>query len=372
MDRTVLEKQIRKGSLSGVYFFTGEEEYLKQKTVADIEKKLLPAGFETLNESILENPDIATLFDCAMALPFMCEKRLVVARDPDFMFVKKNKKDEEGNGEAESNETDNEAEPEETEDKKQEKELRTELKEKLNKLNTQNPSCIVIIYIRTGIKKTLKSLKTLLDADKGVSFENQSYAELKKWIVQECKQAGMRINDDAIAELIQDCSSSMNAIKSELEKLTAYRYGFSEIRAEDVRARVEPDPEENVFKMIEYAFQAKPAIAYTTLAGLLEHNAAPMMIVSLLSKQLRLMCYAKTISEKISSYAAIADLLELPPKNSFQVDRALKLSRPFTANKLRNLYKRSVDTEADIKSGKIGDRQGLDIMMQQICAAAEK
>ena len=99
MDRSTYLKQLKSGSLRGVYVFEGKEEYLKEQTLKATEAALLPEGFEALNEVVLDAPDIQRLYDSALAVPFLCDKRLVVAKDPAFLNEKRSSKSDKGKDE---------------------------------------------------------------------------------------------------------------------------------------------------------------------------------------------------------------------------------------------------------------------------------
>ena len=73
--------QLKENALQSVYLFAGPEEYLKREAVKALERALLPAGLEQLNETTLEGAQAAQIIEAAETLPFMCERRLVIVRD---------------------------------------------------------------------------------------------------------------------------------------------------------------------------------------------------------------------------------------------------------------------------------------------------
>ena len=56
MDRKDFERALSQGSIPRVLLFEGEEEHMKQKALADLRRTFLPAGMESLNETVLEDP----------------------------------------------------------------------------------------------------------------------------------------------------------------------------------------------------------------------------------------------------------------------------------------------------------------------------
>ena len=64
MDHRVFRDRAERHELSGVYLFEGQEEYLKEETLAFLRQNLLTPGFEALNETILEDSDADTVYEC--------------------------------------------------------------------------------------------------------------------------------------------------------------------------------------------------------------------------------------------------------------------------------------------------------------------
>ena len=343
MDRSALNRQIKEGTLSGVYVFEGKEEYIKEQTLENIRKSLLPSGFEKLNENVLDGADIDSVYDCAMAMPFMCDKRLVVAMDPAFIYEKKaSSKDKGQDGTA----------------------------AKLSFLENDNPSCVVIIYLRSGSDRTKSKSAIQPIENKVITFDYLNEVELSAWIDSQCAQASASMDTEAKRELIASCGGSMNSIKLELDKLINYKYGFVSITAKDVQSVVTPDTEASVFKMIEALIAGKADQGYSILASMLQNNESCVSILSMITRQIRLMCYAKAMYESGEySRGDIQRSLEL--RYDFQLKNILNQVTNLKSDYLENLYKRSVETETSIKSGKIGDRQGLDEMTALLCGTSK-
>ena len=73
--------QMEKCKIEIGYHFSGKGKYVKRQALERLRGKILPQGFEQLNESLLEGVDAQAIMDAAETLPLMCERRLVVIRD---------------------------------------------------------------------------------------------------------------------------------------------------------------------------------------------------------------------------------------------------------------------------------------------------
>ena len=77
-----LFKTIKAGDIKPAYLFYGQETYVLNSALDALRKKLLPEGFEPLNQNIFEGAaDVQSIIDAAETLPLMCDRRLVVLRD---------------------------------------------------------------------------------------------------------------------------------------------------------------------------------------------------------------------------------------------------------------------------------------------------
>ena len=356
MDRNILSQQIKSGTLSGLYIFEGREEYLKEKTLQEIERAVLPAGFEALNETILESTDIDKLYESSLALPFMSEKRLIIAKDPSFLKKKsRNSKKSEG--------TDENADSKQSTDPDNDKEdgNAKEIASKLGSIHT-NPTCITILYLRSNFER-MKS-KALQIEDKVVTFEFLKEYELSSWVKDECKQFGCTISNDAAYELIRSSATSMGLLELEINKLTSYKGGKGRIELEDVHQLVTLDLESSVLKMIDALLSGNRLLAYTILNSMIEHGESRTMILYMLARQMRLMCYVPELYDKALNDVEIRKKLELSDK--YPVSITLNQAKSFTKEKRKDLYQRAVEYEASIKSGKMSEGQGLDEILTLI------
>ncbi len=370
MDRTAFLKLLNNGTLHGVYVFEGEEEYLKEKALTELERKLLPEGLEALNESILDEPEIGKVYEDAMAMPFMCDKRLVVAKDPPFYKKKKRKKKEsqENNSESTRNTAvagDKSAEPDEEGDDNADD---AETVSKLTALNTNNTSSIIILYLRRGFERA--KLKDLKIEDKVVSFVPLTGYELVKMVQAECNLIGAAIDRDACNELIRYTGGNLTQIRLELNKLAAYRRNIKVIQKYDIQTLVTPDLETNVFKMIDALLAGDNVNAYTVLNEILDDGESRMMIMYMVTRQLKIMYYIKSMFDQRVPISAIQQRLEL--KNAYTVESIHKQTEFYTCSKLQELYQRSAGYEAFVKTGQISEKNALDSILTLIGSEVAK
>ena len=69
------------GTLGEVYIFCGEESYLREYYLKEVQKKLVPAGFEEFNFHRVAGKGLTMeeLTEMTEAMPMMAERTLIVA-----------------------------------------------------------------------------------------------------------------------------------------------------------------------------------------------------------------------------------------------------------------------------------------------------
>ena len=74
------------GTLGEVYIFCGEESYLREYYLKEVQKKLVPAGFEEFNFHRVAGKGLTMeeLTEMTEAMPMMAERTLIVGTDCDL------------------------------------------------------------------------------------------------------------------------------------------------------------------------------------------------------------------------------------------------------------------------------------------------
>ncbi|MCR4620596.1 MAG: DNA polymerase III subunit delta [Clostridiales bacterium] len=331
-------KQLKANSLCGAYLAYGEEEYLKQEYVDKLDA-FLPAGLEILNKTVLESADVQDIYDAAIIAPFMCEKRIVIAKDP--LFIKAGKGDDSLTGKSPSEESDTDK-------------VRNSSADLL--LSDSLSSTIIIIYVRGNVDKRKKIFKQFESVSRTVEFPLLNEDELCSWIEIKVKKDGGSITPNAVRALIHSVGLGINAVLPELSKLISYRKNEI-IDVPDVEALVSKSVEASVFTMIDCLFSNNRQKAYALLEDMLLSNEEPLMIINLISRQLRMLTYAKSLLSQGVSRTEIQSRLEI---KTFTATKLFETCSKLQMQWLAKAYIKSIETDFLIKSGKIGERQGLD------------
>ena len=318
-----LIKKIAVGEVNGVYLFEGPEETLKQETVEALRKRLLPEGFETFNETVLEDTNENELIEAAETLPFMADKRLVIAKDP--LFLKGKSK----------------AEP----------------KRLYEWLKTPPADSITVLYIRGSLNKSQK----LADRLNWISFQSMEERELEERIKAEAKTFGKNINPQDASYLIFTVGHDLGSLLIETRKLASFIQDRKTITVEDIDAAVTPGVEASVFKMIDALMDRNSQTAFTLLNGLINAGESYSMIMSMLTRQMRLLAHVKCLKAKNKG---VNDIMKITDqKSSYAVNRLLRSSAQLDENVLKNGYLTCTELEFAARTSQMREAEATEKMM---------
>ena len=305
-----LKKQWKNHEFAKCYLFYGTETYLLKDYENTLTKALLPPGAETMNYDIFEEKraTAAAIMDAAETLPFLNDRRLVTVRNSGF-FQKGGRKDEADH-----------------------------LREFLSDL----PDNVCLLFVEEKAEKSNGLYKSVVKYGQTVEFKRPTEKELSVWVRKTCRENGIAVSDSVTALFLQTVDQDMENIERELQKLIAYKGSQGDVQP--VRAVAE--------KKAEKALQI-----YHDLILLKE---SPYMVLSLISRQFRMILQSMLLSQTGMTNSAIAARLEL---RDFAVKGYLQQSRRFSPEGWKRALKDCLETDLAIKSGKMGEEAAVELLI---------
>jgi len=329
---------VNSNEISGVYLFTGPEEYIKREALEALRKKLLPPGLEQLNDATLEGVSARQITDAAETMPMMCEKRIITVRDWAPLLPAKSK--------------DEEAE--------------TEWMQKW--LSDPPASCVLIFYMRSepdGRKKMSALLKKKATV---VKFDLLTDAELSKWCAGRLKPEGKKITASAVSSLTFMAGRELTRLCGELDKLSAYVGDRKEITPDDVKAIVSASLEYNVFELMNALLAGDMHKSQSTVNSILQGGQNPLGILAMLTRQVRQMTHMKCALESGIPVLTVQEQLKMHP---YAAKHTANQCKRLSSVWLTKLYEACVSADFDVKSGRLRDQAALDSIMLKIALASK-
>ena len=271
-------KSLDKGQLAPFYLFYGLGEFRLEKVLDRIRSVFIPESVRDFNLEILygdeANPD--DILNRARSLPFMAQNRLMIIR-----------RTERFGSDA--------------------------LKRFLPYLEEPVAStCLIFVSSKADFNK--KFYKRIRELGRTVNFGQLTDHRVVPWIRQTAKELGLDIDGQACAYLHQIVGNSLRDLYAELEKLYL-RYGKGSVGVEQVRELAIHSRIYTIFELMNSISEKKTAKALGVLNRFLEEEdkrIAPLKIIGMLNRQIRLLWQAKSILAKGGQTNDVAKELGLP------------------------------------------------------------
>ncbi len=340
MKHTELFAAIKRGVFAPCYLFEGEEEYIKRAALNAVAQAVVPGDFKAMNDARLSDPGADELIAAAETLPFMADRRLVVARDSAMLLPGRAKKyDEEAS-----------------------------VRRLTDYLGHTPDTTVIIFYVRgkaDGRKKLYAALKKQAVV---VSFDAPDDRELTVWIAKQFARDGKKIDQATCQALWFAAGRDLTLLNNEIGKLTAYAGGRGQIEKGDIEAIAVKTTEYKVFDLSAALLDGEGARALNMLTALLRDGENRLMLLSLLSRQIRQMAYAKWLADARAPRDAIAAAIGAPP---FAVQRTLASAGRYSHEELKQMEAWCVDTEYGVKSGALPENGSIENVMLRILSLKE-
>ena len=212
----------------------------------------------------------------------------------------------------------------------------------------QIPETTVLILIDGKIDAPNPLLKKLLPLAEVKRFPFLTGEKLETWIKQRVINKDGNITLQAVSLIADLIGGDLWAVDNEIQKLVLYCQGRS-IGLEDVRQLVGYSQETSIFPLVDAVIEGKSRVAQRLLHQMHQEGASPTTILSMITRQFRLIALAKDLEPGLS-YQQIRDRLNLNPK--YPLSRLLAQARLYSFEGIKQAYDKLLETDLAIKTGK--------------------
>ena len=328
-----------------LYILHGEDDFSITQYLGEIKRGLGDPSMLPTNTSTFDGQKLAVaeLKSVCETVPFLSEKRLVVIQGLMGRF-------EARGGPRRSKKT---AERGGGNDAKSFAEAMSNI-----------PESTVVVLTDGKIKSTNSLLKLLMSRGEVRSFPLLREPKLRQWIEKEVSAQGAKISPPAAEMLARLVGGNLWIMSSEITKLTLFA-GGRRIEAEDINNVVSSAQETNVFAMVDAILDFKVGVAERLLEQLLDRGASPSYLLTMLTRQVRLIVLAKEMRRQGKSDMEIQGKLGLAP---FPLRKTLEQAQRHQLERLKQVYKKLLQTDLYIKRGKFEGGLALNLLIAELCA----
>lgn len=318
-----LNQDIKQHTFQSVYCLYGEEEYLKRSYKNRLIQAITGDDTMNLNRFVEKEAEVSAIIDAAETMPFFADHRLIVIENSG-LFKRE--------------------------------------ADRLVEYLGQMPETTIMIFVESQMDKRSKLYKKVNAVGHAVEMGRQSEKELQTWILRFLKQENKQISGRAMELFLEMAGDDMENIRMELEKLVSFMGDRTGIMPEDVQAICTPQVSGQIFDMIGAVAMRRQQEALRLYYDLLTAKEPPMRILFLIARQFNQLLQVKEAAAKTRDKAAIAKACGLNP---YVAGKMLSQSGNFSREILLSYLQLCVQTEEDVKSGRLADRLAVELLIIQ-------
>lgn len=322
---SALLASLSRGDAGGVFFISGDEEYLKEEAANRIVEAFLDPATRDFNYDQLRGPDVTpeSLASMLATPPMMAEHRVVVLREAQGLSQK--------------------------------------AREAVEAIAGAPPAGLVLVIVasipggsRAKFYTTLQKLARSLD------FGHIDPVDLPAWVMDRAGEAhGLEIEPAAARALAGAAAGQLGILESELEKLASYVGERRRVTAEDVRAVGGYIPTVDRWAWFDLVAERRFQEAIRQLPALLESGETGVGLVIGVASQLLRVGIA---------VAGGKDALEkqLKPYQRWLAGRVQPMARRWTAAEVDLAMAELLRTDRLLKTASLTDRQALEELLLRL------
>jgi DNA polymerase III subunit delta len=327
MNQESLSRALQRGERGGVFFLHGDEDHLKEVTVAAIVAAHLDPATRDFNLDQLRGSEIEAeaLASILQTPPLMAEWRVVVVREAHVLAAN----------------------------------ARTRaVVEAL--LERPWPGLVVILTAQLPAGKRAKFWERLIRDAHAVELNALASGDLPGWLMERAGSLGMELEPAAARDLAAAAGPALAVLLSELEKLAGYASQRKRITAADVRAVVSSVPRHNRWEWFDAVGERRFAHARRALPALLESGESGVGLVLGLGTHFLRLALAQDGERALAA--------ELPPHQRWLGRRLAGQARRWSREAVEAALDDLLRADRILKSTALSDDQVMDELLLRLQA----
>jgi DNA polymerase-3 subunit delta len=341
-------KDIKENKLSGLYVFWGHEEYLIENSIKMLKEAVVDEGYEAFNYIVLDASETSVdhVLESAETMPMFAERKVVLVKNaPYFQKTKNglNGKDEE---------------------------------KFLHYLESPSPSSIVIFQSAGDLDKRRKIYKAANKSGKIIDFNKLNDVDFAKWVTKRFKAEGIQVEGAALRYFVEvigylgkNSDKTLYEVNSEIDKLMHFSKEEGVLTRGHIDQVIEKSFETNIFEMLDALSAGNVTAGLHSIHELLENGEAPLKIISMISRQFRMIYKAKALQSEGHSGNSIASKLGIP---GFVANKNVNFARRMSFDMLGEIIGNCIRYERMIKTGKMSQEIALETLTVEIIAVLKR
>lgn len=317
-----------------IYLIYGPQYPVIKKTLKKLVNQLLNGSeindfnYQKVSSKMVLVQDI--VFD-AISLPLMTEKKIIVITDPYYLSNEKEKV---------------------SIDKEQ------DFDALINYINNPSIHTELIFFLEAKTINSKSKIYSALKKNAKIIAQDLFTENMLKGMGRDIFQKkGKNITQDALEELVNRCGDDVSKFINESNKLCLYK---DDINIDDVKLMVSNRLEMNVFNLVDALISNNLSKALNIYRDLRVNKQEPVVLISIISSQIRFMLEVKHLLKNNYSNSQIVNELNCHP---YKLEKTIKSSLYIKYDDLVNVMESLYNLDLKIKSGDTDPYLGFELFL---------
>jgi DNA polymerase-3 subunit delta len=328
----VITSDIRRGQYKSAYLLYGEEGFLRDERARELADAVVDKDLQDFNctEFHGSEVDISSIGSAIMAPPVLSERRVVLIWDLDE-FSEDNRKS-------------------------------------IARALVRMPDTTVVVIVASTIDQRTTLFKTVSKQGRAVLFRRLYPNQALGWLSGYARSKGIIIDRAASEYLVTVLGTDLSQLAAGVEK--AYDYAGialgkeKRITLEHVRAVVLGTPEFGIFDLVDAIGERNAEKAMSSLRQLMIFQEAPLRILYLIARQVRLILKAKVLKGRKMSSRQIARALGV---QEFVAGKCIAQADNFRLEELEDAFSAMIQADIGLKTSGSPDHVILERLALHLC-----
>lgn len=333
-----LKKAIKERNLNRLYFFHGEEAFLRNHYLGQMKKILIEELTESFNYYKLtsETFSLQAFVDAVECLPMMAENTFVVVDDIDLFKLPEDERT------------------------------------KIAQLFADIPDYCTVVFVYESLEwkpdKRQAKLWAAIEANGTiVEFPKQDQRELINWVGRHFAANKKQITPGLCSYLIDITGGTMTALAGEISKICAFS-GADTIDKSDIDAVVEPVLDAVVFQMTNLLSEGNYEAALQKLQQLLKMQEDPIALLGAIGANFRRISTARILADNGKGVPELMRLCKI--NNSYAAQKTMDAAKRFRPAFCAKAAELLVETDYGMKTSRDSQERLLELLILQLAQEA--
>ena len=326
-----LNKRIKSGNLSGIYFFYGDEQYLLSKKIDAIIKRAITNGTESFNLFKFDGKKVTAgeILAAIDQFPQMSDMKVIIVKSTGIL----------------NNAT------------------LTDFK-LLKEAFVPKDTCLIFVE-QSFDKKKLKNLEFIEKNGGIINFEYMPLNKLEIFVSDLFTKREKSISEKDIRYIISLCGQSLANITKECEKLISFAGDKIKITREDIDLTVSKTVEYRTYDMLDAIIAGNSQKAQAQLKYLKDTREEPLYILGLMMSRLSELLMCKLLKEDGLSANKISDYFDFK-KPLFAVNKTIDESKRFGEKYLKRMIDKGLSYDFSAKQGLLAPWSAVEMYLAEL------